>query len=50
MPLSESSFADRFYHALLRLLPLDFRSEFGGDMEETFRSQPTFTRREGLPQ
>lgn len=31
--------SDRLYAALLRLLPFDFRSEFGGDMEETFRAQ-----------
>ena len=32
-------YSDRLYAALLRLLPFDFRSEFGGDMEETFRAQ-----------
>jgi len=37
---------DRIYQALLRLLPQDFRSEFGGDMEETFREQRAETRRE----
>ena len=42
---SKSSFADRFYRALLRLLPFDFRSDFGGDMEETFRDQRDDTAR-----
>jgi hypothetical protein len=32
-------YSDRLYALLLRLLPFDFRSEFGGDMEETFRAQ-----------
>ncbi|MBZ5726587.1 MAG: ABC transporter permease [Acidobacteriia bacterium] len=37
--------ADRFYEKLLRLLPFDFRSEFGSDMEETFRAQRAETER-----
>jgi len=42
-------FADRLYALLLRLLPFDFRSEFGSDMEETFRQQWAETRREQGP-
>lgn len=38
--------ADRFYRALLRLLPFDFRSEFGDDMAETFREQRAHTQRD----
>jgi putative ABC transport system permease protein len=34
-----STFPERAYAALLRLLPFDFRSEYGSDMEETFRAQ-----------
>jgi predicted permease len=41
-------FADRFYRGLLRVLPFDFRSEFGDDMEEAFREQRADTgRRKG---
>jgi putative ABC transport system permease protein len=39
MTTRQPSFAERFYSALLRLLPFDFRSEYGSDMEETFRAQ-----------
>ena len=39
------SIADRLYRALLRLFPFDFRSEFGDDMEETFREQRAHARR-----
>src|SRR5262245_7328183 len=31
--------ADRFYRAILRILPFDFRFEFGGEMEATFQEQ-----------
>src|SRR5579885_1478804 len=34
--------ADRVYRALLRLLPFDFRGDFGPEMEEVFREQRTF--------
>jgi putative ABC transport system permease protein len=43
MSSAKESFADRFYRGLLRILPFDFRSEFGGDMEETFREQRAAT-------
>ena len=39
MDTTKPSFSDRLYGALLRLLPFDFRREFGEDMEETFREQ-----------
>jgi putative ABC transport system permease protein len=39
--VSREPFADRAYRGLLRILPFDFRSEFGDDMEETFREQRT---------
>src|SRR5215468_10677933 len=38
-------FGDRFYRGLLRVLPFDFRSEFGDDMEEAFREQREDTGR-----
>jgi len=31
--------APRFYRALLRLLPFDFRSDFGPEMETVFQEQ-----------
>jgi hypothetical protein len=37
-------YSDRLYTALLRLLPFHFCSEFGGDMEETFRAQRDILR------
>jgi predicted permease len=45
MSAVKEPFADRFYRGLLRLLPFDFRSEFGDDMEETFREQRAATER-----
>jgi putative ABC transport system permease protein len=33
------SFPDRLYRSLLRLLPFEFRAEFGSEMEEVFREQ-----------
>ena len=36
---AKGSLGDRFYRGLLRVLPFDFRSEFGDDMEEAFREQ-----------
>ena len=43
MASAKESFGDRFYRGLLRILPFDFRSEFGDDMEETFREQRAAT-------
>ena len=39
MSPSKPPLSDRLYSALLRLLPFDFRRDFGADMEETFRAQ-----------
>src|SRR5437899_5326196 len=40
---------DRIYGGLLRLLPFDFRSEFGSEMEDVFREQREETeRRRGM--
>jgi putative ABC transport system permease protein len=50
MPKSRLPFPDRVYAALLRILPFEFRLEFGSDMEETFRMQRVETAREhGFP-
>src|SRR5579884_2233179 len=38
--------SDRIYRAILRVLPFDFRSEFGDEMEEVFRQQRADTRPE----
>ena len=47
---NRQSFADRMYGALLRMLPFEFRLEFGSDMEETFRQQRVEVAREhGFP-
>src|SRR5262245_4820323 len=40
---------DRLFSALLRLLPFDFRSEFGSNMEETFRQHRARVRNERGP-
>jgi predicted permease len=45
MSAVKEPFGDRFYRGLLRILPFDFRSEFGDDMEETFREQRAATER-----
>ncbi|MGI8742279.1 MAG: ABC transporter permease [Bryobacteraceae bacterium] len=45
-PTENLAWPDRLYRALLRLLPFDFRSEFGDDMEETFREQRAHIGRE----
>ena len=39
MKKSRQTWGDRFYRALLRLLPFDFRQEFGDEMEDVFREQ-----------
>jgi hypothetical protein len=43
----KESLADRFYRGLIRILPFDFRSEFGDEMEATFREQRAATGRAG---
>jgi putative ABC transport system permease protein len=44
--MPQPGFADRLYRAVLRVLPFDFRSEYGDDMEETFREQRAETKRD----
>src|SRR5271163_2957827 len=39
--------AARFYRALLRLLPFDFRSDYGPEMESVFHEQHQEARRHG---
>ena len=46
MMQKKSSWSDRLYRKLLRLLPFDFRWEHGGDMEEMFQDQRTDLKRE----
>ena len=46
MSTQRQAVSDRLYQALLRLLPFDFRSEFGSDMEQAFHEQRTHTKRE----
>src|SRR5205823_1928712 len=45
MQSTREPLADRFYRGLLRILPFDFRTEFGDEMEETFRAQRVDTGR-----
>src|SRR5262249_17788361 len=40
MSSQDKSFSERAYRLLLRLLPFEFRGDFGGEMEEVFRDQP----------
>src|ERR1700741_2537774 len=35
----DKSFSGRVYRLLLRLLPFEFRGDFGGEMEDVFRDQ-----------
>ena len=35
-PPERTSISDRFYAAILRVLPLEFRTEFGSEMEQAF--------------
>jgi len=39
--------AERFFRALLRLLPFEFRSDYGKEMERTFREQRRDARAAG---
>jgi predicted permease len=47
--VTKEPLADRFYRGLLRVLPFDFRTEFGDDMEEAFREQRAATGRRKRP-
>jgi putative ABC transport system permease protein len=42
----ENSLSDRAYRLLLRALPLEFRGNFGDEMEETFKEQRKAAERE----
>ena len=44
---SEQSRATHYYRALLRLLPFDFRSDFGPEMEQVFAEQRAEAERVG---
>ena len=39
MGTSKRSLSERVFGGLLRLLPFDFRDEFGSEMQEVFREQ-----------
>ena len=39
MDSQDKSFSGRVYRLLLRMLPVEFRGDFGGEMEEVFRDQ-----------
>jgi putative ABC transport system permease protein len=41
------SWSQRVFHALLRVLPIDFRNEHGPEMEQVFRAQRQDARAEG---
>src|SRR5215470_862947 len=43
----QASLSTRLYRGLLRLLPFDFRSDFGPEMETVFREQQEEARRRG---
>ncbi len=43
----QTSRAMRFYRSLLRLLPFDFRGDFGPEMEEVFREQRADAEKRG---
>ena len=43
----KASLSTRLYRGLLRLLPFDFRSDFGPEMETVFREQQEDARRRG---
>ena len=45
MQKSQEPFGNRFYRALLRVLPFDFRREFGSEMEAVFQEQRADTER-----
>ena len=46
MAEGKQPFSDRLYGMLLRVLPFEFRLEFGSDMEETFHQQRVETARD----
>jgi len=46
MSRQNQSYSDRLFRMLLRVLPFDFRRDFGGEMEEVFREQRAGMKRE----
>ena len=44
--MGNQSRSERFYSALLRLFPFDFRGDFGSEMEQTFHEQRVSAQRE----
>jgi len=46
MRTNRGTISERLYRALLRLLPFDFRDEFGSEMEEVFREQQAAAKQE----
>ncbi len=48
MERAKPALPERFYAALLRLLPFDFRDEYGDDMEATFRAQRQAEQQHGV--
>jgi putative ABC transport system permease protein len=43
--MAKEPLGDRFFRGLLRILPFDFRSEFGDEMEEAFREHRAASER-----
>jgi predicted permease len=46
-PAPRRSFAERIFHAVVRLFPFDFRADHGRDLEQTLREQHRDAQREG---
>jgi putative ABC transport system permease protein len=46
MEAQKQTLSERFYRALLRLFPFDFRGDFGPEMEQTFREQRVHVERQ----
>jgi putative ABC transport system permease protein len=46
MQAQNKTLSERFYRALLRLFPFDFRGDFGPEMEQTFREQQVHAQRQ----
>jgi len=47
MPAHNQPLAKRIFQSLLKLFPFDFRSDFGGEMEEVFDAQRADAERQG---
>jgi putative ABC transport system permease protein len=45
MEAQKQTLSERFYRALLRLFPFDFRGDFGPEMEQAFREQRVHAQR-----